>query len=134
MATLTLEAPRARALVPRLLLAAFVLTGFVLAGCASLGPSRDAAGWEVGSRSGEGDITLRVENENFNDARLYARWNGERRRLGTVNGLSSGEFTIPARIGSLRLEVDFIGGRGFVSGAMSVGPGDNLYFRIPSGS
>lgn len=115
---------------------ALVLVGIavaVLSGCAQLfdrGGGDDDL-WDRASGGG-GDITLSIRNDNYYDARVYARWNGERDRLGLVTGLTSEVFTMSGRSGSLRLEVDFVATRNFVSRPVQVGPGDHLTFRIPS--
>lgn len=113
-----------------------VLVGIAIAalsGCAQLfdreGGDDDL--WDRASGGG-GDITLSIRNDNYYDARVYARWNGERDRLGLVTGLTSEVFTMSGRSGSLRLEVDFVATRNFVSRPVQVGPGDHLTFRIPS--
>jgi len=98
----------------------------VVAGCGT----REAS-WGV-SPDDENRITLDVRNDNFLDARVFARFNGERRRLGLISGNSSEQFTLRGRTGSLRIEVDFIAGGSFLSDAVQVGPGDNLTFRIPA--
>jgi hypothetical protein len=78
-----------------------------------------------------GRILLEVYNDNFQDARVFARWNGERQRLGMVTGNSSTRFEMRGRSGTLRIEVDFIAGGAFLSEPIQVGPGENLTFRIP---
>lgn len=109
-----------------------VLAGtLALTGCAQLFDRTDSDVWDVAS-SGGTDITLAIQNDNYYDARVFARWNGERQRLGLVTGLSSEVFTMPGRTGTLRLEVDFVATRNFISRPVSVGPGDHLTFRIPS--
>jgi hypothetical protein len=109
---------------PRRLL--LVLAGvLVVSACGA----REAA-WGVGSED-TGRILLEVQNDNFQDARIYARWNGERQRLGLVTGNSSDRFELRGRTGALRIEVDFVAGGAFLSEPIQVGPGDNLTFRIP---
>jgi hypothetical protein len=102
----------------------------IVAGCLPM--QRDpGSGWEIEDRGG-GEFVLRVENHNFLDARLYVRWNGDRRRIGVVGGNQNRDFTLPYDGRSLRVEVDFVAGRGFVSGSTSVNPGDTINFRIPA--
>jgi hypothetical protein len=86
--------------------------------------------WGVRSED-TGRILLEVFNDNFQDARVFARWNGERQRLGLVTGNSSDRFELRGRTGTLRIEVDFVAGGAFLSEPIQVGPGDNLRFRIP---
>lgn len=108
-----------------------IAVAFTVAGCAHLFDRPDQDVWEVSSGSGT-DITLDIQNDNFYDARVFARWNGERQRLGLVTGLDSEVFTMSGRTGDLRIEVDFVATRNYVSRSVSVSPGDYLTFRIPS--
>lgn len=107
------------------------LAMLTVAGCAQLFDRTESDLWDVAS-SGGTDITLAIQNDNYYDARVFVRWNGERQRLGLVTGLSSEVFTMSGRTGTLRLEVDFVATRNFISDAVTVGPGDHLTFRIPS--
>lgn len=121
--------------IPRaaLLTAVTLAALLTVAGCAQLwerGGGDDDL-WDRASGSGT-DITLLVRNDNYYDARVFVRWNGERQRLGLVTGLTSEEFTMRGRTGTLRLEVDFVATRNFVTRRVDVGPGDYLTFRIPS--
>lgn len=120
--------PRAGVLTGLLLVLA---AGLTLPGCAQLFDRTDSDVWDIASTGGT-DITLAIQNDNYYDARVFVRWNGERQRLGLVTGLSSEVFTMSGRTGTLRLEVDFVATRNFISQAVSVGPGDHLTFRIPS--
>jgi len=79
-------------------------------------------------------FSIEVRNDNFNQARIFALWNGDRRRLGSVGGNQTEIFTLDWRTQDLRLEVDFLAAGGFVSDRISVNPGDQLYFRIPAGA
>ncbi len=103
----------------------------IASGCALL-PGQEPRGWTVGSDD-NGDITLQVYNDNANDARIYLLWNGDRRRLGFVSSKTSETFRTPWRAADLRIEVDFLAGRGFVSDPWPVSPGDRVDFRIPVG-
>lgn len=112
------------------LLSVVVLVLAILPACLPLG--RDSgSGWDLDDR-GEERFTLRVENHNFLDARIYARWNGDRRRLGTVNGNQNRDFRLGWDGRPLRVEVDFVAGGGFVSQGITVNPGDVIHFRIPA--
>lgn len=98
-------------------------------GCSIFTGSREPA-WGITAEDA-GRITLEVFNDNYNDARIFARWNGERQRLGFVTGNSSERFEMSGRVGTLRLEVDFVAGGSFLSDPVQVGPGESLTFRIP---
>ena len=101
-------------------------------GCATLaGSGGPRSGWDV-ANSEERVVQLEVRNQNFKDARVYALWDGERRRLGVVNGNSSQTFRIQWRAGAtFRIGVDFVAGGSFVSGGLSTWPGDTFEFIIP---
>lgn len=104
----------------------------VTAGCASFAGGESRSGWDVGGEGRE-TVSLRVSNQNFSDARVYALWNGERRRLGLVTGNSSQTFTMDWRPGAtLRIEVDFVAGGSFVSEGISSWPGESWEFIIPA--
>lgn len=78
------------------------------------------------------EFVLHVDNHNFADARLYTRWNGDRRRIGTVRGNEQRNFTLDWDSRQLRIEVDFLAGGGFVSPSVLVNRGDTVVFRIPA--
>lgn len=104
----------------------------VAAGCASL-PGGGAADDPFDPDAEEGNqFTLAVENNNFNDARIYTRWNGSRTRIGEVTGNSRRNFDLEIRSHDLRIEVDFIAGGDFVSRPFSPRAGETIRFRIPS--
>jgi hypothetical protein len=109
-----------------------LLTAFALgaSGCGLLRGEREPA-WGIGGERSD-RFTIEVENQNFNQARIYARWNGDRRRIGSVGGNQTETFTLRWSSRQLRLEVDFVAGGGFVSDPITVNQGDNLIFRIPA--
>jgi hypothetical protein len=76
------------------------------------------------------DITLEVENRNFNDARVYLLLFGERTRLGQVPAQTTQTFSFAAGPDEVRIEISFIGGGGFVTEPMAVSPGDELLLQI----
>jgi hypothetical protein len=88
---------------PRLVLMAMALA---TVGCASTGrPVEDEGGAAQ-------DVEVTVENQNFQDAVVYAIWGaGPRDRLGTVTGNTTETFTTEVRAGGdMRIEVDLIAG------------------------
>jgi len=91
--------------------------------------------FKSGPREPEPRTTLRVENQNFLDMNIYVIQGAQRIRLGTVPGLSTQTFTIPAYVvrgSSLQFEMHAIGGLGNPrTETISVEPGDELSLRIP---
>lgn len=75
-------------------------------------------------------VLLTVDNQNFKDATIYARWNGERRQIGTVTGKSQHTFELEWRSHRILIEVDFVAGGHYRSNAMDVDRGDHLKFII----
>ncbi len=128
----SLARPRGRC-VPRILSACFTIL-LVLGTSACAGRTGAEGGtWAAGDAERSETVRLTVTNQNFSDARIYARWNGERRRLGIVTGNRSETFTLDWRPGAtLRIEVDFVAGGSFVSDGITSWPGDSWEFIIPS--
>lgn len=118
----------ARRLTP-VLLGVFII---LLAGCGRFLGQENSV-WTVDDTRDD-TFSIEVRNDNFNQARIFAIWNGDRRRLGSVGGNQSETFTLDWRTQDLRLEVDFLAGGGFVSDRIAVNPGDRLFFRIPAGA
>jgi hypothetical protein len=82
--------------------------------------------------------TLRVENQAFLDMNIYVWRSGQRIRLGTVSGNSTGKFKLPNSLlfgtTALRFQADPIGGnRQPISQEISVSPGDEVVLTIPPG-
>src|SRR5262249_52830472 len=79
-------------------------------------------------------IAVHVKNENFLDMNVFAVVGGVNRRLGTVSGNSSGDFTLDwdVTIGqSISLRAVPIGGRGAAStGSLNVGLGQMIDFVV----
>ena|SRR5947207_681165 len=88
-----------------------------------------------GPREPDPRTTLRVQNQNFLDMNVYVLRGGQRIRLGTVPGLSTEVFTIPAyivRSSPLQFEAHPIGGlENPRSETISVQPGEEIQITIP---
>jgi hypothetical protein len=109
---------------PRLLVFTLALAA---AGCASTGrPVEDEGGATQ-------DVEVTVENQNFQDAVVYAIWGaGARDRLGTVTGNTTETFTTEVRAGGdMRIEVELIAGNDVVTESMGVFQGDDIRVVIP---
>jgi hypothetical protein len=81
-------------------------------------------------------IPVHVRNENFLDMNIAVVVSGQPRRLGTVAGNSTGNFTIAWSVAngqSIILTASPIGGRGSASsGQLNVGVGQVIDFKIAS--
>jgi len=79
-------------------------------------------------------VLVHVRNENFLDMNIFVIVSGVSRRLGTVSGNSTGDFSIDwgLTIGqSITLQAIPIGGRGSASsGALSIGLGQMIDFTV----
>jgi hypothetical protein len=78
---------------------------------------------------------VRVANNNFADINIYVVQSGMRLRLGTVSGLSEGQFTLPRRFAAYTMELhllaDPIGGsRAYMSPALRVRGGEEVDLRL----
>jgi hypothetical protein len=105
----------------------FLALALATAGCASTGrPIED----EGGVRE---DVEVTVENQNFQDAVVYAIWGaGPRDRLGMVTGNTTETFTTEVQAGGdMRIEVDLIAGNDVVTESMGVFRGDDIRVVIP---
>lgn len=112
---------RSNLLVLFLLLAA-VLTG----GCAGSYADNPFQGG-----SSDDDVQVTIRNQNFNDATIWAEWRGgSRTRLGSVTGSSTRTFSTPFRGDVIRFEVDFLGGRRYMTESYPINPGDHLQVTI----
>lgn len=80
--------------------------------------------------------TLSVENDSFNDMRIYVHQGSQRIRLGTAPGKQVSSFKLPRSVvfgaTELRFEAVPIGGRGTsISERITVSPGEAIVLRIP---
>ena len=106
-----------------------LLLALTWAGCAT----RQAGDVFRTSGSGDEEVLLTVDNNDFRDGTIYAYWNGQRRRVGMVVGKTSETFHMRWRSEQIELEVSFIGGGGFRSEAIAVWEGDHLNWLIMPG-
>jgi hypothetical protein len=86
-----------------------------------------------GTRSQNEPVMLEVTNQNFQDARIYAIWDGFRERAGLVNGNTTQTLRLQSRDGQLRVEVDFVAGGGYVTDPIQVWRGETIRLIIPPG-
>ncbi len=80
----------------------------------------------------DGEVRVSVDNQNFNDASIYARRGGERIRLGDVTGKTRGTFSVRWDFTlTMEFEVSLIGGGGCVTRPLSVAAGEDVWLRVP---
>ena len=84
-----------------------------------------------GTDGRRGVVEIRVDNVSFNDATIFAITPQRRRRLGVVQGKSSGRFTLEWEgLQSVEIGVDLLAAQGFVSQAMTIAPGEVIDVQI----
>lgn len=98
------------------------------AGCSALGtggdnPFEGAAGEEV--------LRVTIDNQNFKDATVWARWNGTRVRVGRITGNTSRTYDIRYRNDAVSFEIDFLAGGTHYGRQITVSPGDHVRMTIP---
>ncbi len=102
-----------------------MLAGVLAASCSGTQSVEDVA-----PQSGVPELTLIVENYNFNDVTLYAIGAGRRERLGRVTGNGEESFTFRWAGPDLRIEIDFLSGGKETTESMPVAAGDVLELII----
>lgn len=104
---------------------ALALVGGLLAGCAHAGTS------EMEIPEGMDTFTLQVDNDNFNDARVYVFWNGRSQSLGRIRGSTTETFELPYHSNRVRLRIEFVqGGERIDTQPYEVLPNQVLRHRI----
>ena len=104
---------------------ALLLTVTVTAACGG----KQAAGDAV-LQGGAPELTLVVQNFNFNDATVYAVGAGRREQLGRVPGNGEERFTFRWTSPDIRVVVDFLSGGEQTTESMPVAAGDVLELVI----
>lgn len=78
------------------------------------------------------EVSIEVENQNFNDARIYLLEFGRRTRLGNVPGNTTRVFRFRSVPQQVRFRIDFIGGGELTTTGIEVSPGDELVLTVTS--
>ena len=121
--------PGLQALGRVLLLAAALAAALGATACAG-GTGRNpfaAAGTE------ETQIVVQVENQGFNDLRLYAISHRGNQSLGSVQGNTIRRIPIEWRQpDQLSFRMEVLAGRSYTTHVVSANPGDRVYLTIPS--
>lgn len=76
------------------------------------------------------EITLQVDNQNFHDATLYAIRGGERRRIGNVSGLKTGQFSFVWTDLDLRVEIHLLSVGSYFTSPIMIEPGDEVKLTV----
>ncbi len=105
-----------------------LLLGACAAGAPGTSTRTDPFEAAAGRESDE--VLLTVQNNDFRDASIYAVWNGVRKRVGSVTGMTSETFRMRWQSEEIQLSIDFVGGGGYTSERVPVTQGDHLDFVI----
>jgi hypothetical protein len=120
--------------LPRLI--STLVLALAVGGCAAGSPGSPTRvdPFSVAAGDDTDEVRLTVQNMDFRDASIYAIWNGVKRRVGSVTGMTSETFRMRWQSEEIQLEVDFVGGGGYVSERVPVTQGDHLDFVIMAGA
>jgi len=81
--------------------------------------------------SGGGEIEIRVENLNFNDATLHALADGTRLRMGRVSGKSNASFRVDwPFVRDLSIEISLLASSDYTTRRITVSPGESVRLMI----
>ena len=113
----------------RALLAVCLAAGATLAAACSGGDNLPDPFAPQSARS----IQIEVENLHFNQATLHAVREGQRMRLGIVNGKSHGSWRLPWDRGQdLQIEIDILASGACITRPLQVEPGEIVELQIQS--
>ena len=103
----------------------------VIAACVSTGRLVESERPFMREPVGEETIRIRVQNDNFMDARLHAVGLNGRYLLGVVTGKQQAVLSIPWDFsGPLRIEIDLLVGPRCTTRPIDADPGDTFDLRI----
>ncbi len=81
----------------------------------------------------ETQISLFVENQGFNDVRVYAVTSGGSRSVGSVGGNTHMRVNLPWRqMDQISFRIEVLAGRTYNTSALAVSPGDRVDLVIPN--
>ncbi len=113
-----------RSLAPVLVAATAVLAGACGSATAGSTPSFDG--------SGDEGLTVTIRNQRTGEIRLWVWIDGQRRTLGSVQGVETRTFrTRLDRVAEVRLEFDVTLGSHCITRTVSLEPGNRLDITIP---
>ncbi len=116
--------PRRASRLARLAVAGLAVA--VMAGCVKNFPNPfDRSGGQADS------VQLYVDNQNFNDVRLWKIGLDGRTNLGTVTGRSQRTIQVPWRqTADIRFQIEPLAGRSYQTNMITAAPGDRLQLYI----
>jgi len=122
------------------MVSSFVTKGLVaatavalIAGCGGAGNSSRLARPSFDGSSGQGGLTITIENQQLNEARISLWIDGSRRRLGTVQAHATETFRLPIDAAStVRMEFDLTLSVRCETRSVMLGPGEVIHVIIPS--
>lgn len=118
--------PRILCAVPMLLVA--VLSGATIS-CSGRTPVRDPTGANVRDTR----VDIRVINNNFSDATLYANLPGRREFLGRLTGKTEANYTLNLEVAQpITIDISLLAGGTCTTRELIVDPGDELFLTIES--
>jgi hypothetical protein len=86
-----------------------------------------------GERSAPSQMRINVDNQNFNDVRLFSFTTRGRILLGKVGGNAQRTFQVDWRgLDEIRVRMEFLAGDDYETNTVNVSPGDQIYLVIPS--
>jgi hypothetical protein len=98
----------------------------VLSGCGS----RSSEDPFNGQRSAPSQIRINVDNQNFNDVRLFSLTTRGRMLLGQVGGNAQRTFQVDWRgLDEIRVRMEFLAGADYETNRVDVSPGEQIYLR-----
>lgn len=79
------------------------------------------------TQAGPQELRVFVDNQNFNDLRIYALTTRGPQAMGQVGGRSTRNFRLPWRqLDELRFRLEFLAGRTYETNSVNASPGDRL--------
>jgi len=114
--------------LPALRRALFLAVGLGATACAGTARNPFAA-----PGTAETQLYVQVENQGFNDLRLYAVSSRGVESLGSVQGNTLRRLTLEWRqMEQLSFRMEVLAGRSYTTHAVSASPGDHVYLVVPN--
>jgi outer membrane biogenesis lipoprotein LolB len=126
---MTLPRPAVTPALRALRRALLLVVGLGVTACAA-GTSRNPF---AAPGTADTQLFVQVENQGFNDLRLYAISSRGSQSLGSVQGNTLRRLTLEWRqMEQLSFRMEVLAGRSYTTHTVSASPGDHVYLLIPS--